>query len=420
MASKKPRNPLMADTLHFHDGIGEKVVVGSRYPSINMRYLALLEQVGDLMTGVCLAWGLVLSLVLLTSGCGPPTPVSPPPTRVGESAEFESLLKQADDDWSFVFADDHRLWLSKLRGTEAKLLLDLREATDSRDAVFVGYGSISPTGEFALATWCHNGASADGRPKARLILINLRDRSIRTMTSSYEGFRVDPHLKTRWLAADTYITPLNRYIPEPGGFTVEEFTYLRQRIDDPSAAAALQVPRTAEPKRWDAATSTLYLMDPGDVRQTMYSLDIGGIKRLTLQESAALHREWRHETSSPGCPVSVETSRVVGASTVEGWGEWYEKNYDREWIILGGERVRCSDDSINGEPVWHSDLNLLTWEEFGIDGPLVTYYMDAKGHYRRWRQGKYWGKIPAALPVPPRNSTWNENDRSEASGNDEG
>jgi hypothetical protein len=336
-------------------------------------------------------FALAISLAVL--GCSR-EPQAPKPTLAGSLPAFDTLLTEADAQWSFVFADDFTVSLTDIFGGKDDVVIDLREWTGKSTSEFLGCESISPDAHFLLTAHYHARTGEENDPDAHLLLLDLQDRSVRDVPVHHEDFQLDWLGTAHWLDEQTFLVPLSKFTKLPDGYSHETVRYLRKQTTDLTADAIVAFPTDHPVQLWYSPSSALLFASEHEPTNswTVWAIDAAGTRQADPAESDYFNRKHRDNDYDPLCPVSVDTKRVVGDTVVEGWGRYYRENWFRSWILLNGIVVRCSDGEIERLPVWDDDTKLLTWYEIGE--PYQVLHMDAQGHYRKWHTGQYWGKIP--------------------------
>jgi hypothetical protein len=127
----------------------------------------------------------------------------------------------------------------------------------------------------------------------------------------------------------------------------------------------------------------------------VWAIDSSGKRRATPAEVALFDRREldrylpvsEYEHPSPDFAL-ITIEPIWGGA--EGFGRFYEHNWNRDYIYLGEELVRVSDVFMTFDPDWQDGLGLFIW----IEGDH-TYIMDPEGHYRHLFNGVYLGRIPA-------------------------
>lgn len=334
-----------------------------------------------------------LAIILFSLGCRE-SPVSPPETTSGLSSSFDSLVSDADAKWSFIFADDRHAVLTDMHGSADSALLDVRAATGNPEAELLWHASISPDSRFILAPYYSGRTTDTSEVVARLLLLDLHDRSTSDVPTAHAGFSLDWAKDPYWLDEQTFLLPMEKYTAVGGGYHEKTVRFLRKRLMDFNDSAVLSLTCPNPEIMWSSDSSTLLFTSgtrpfiPGPVG----AIDIDGEREATNDEADLFEREYRNRGSTSGAPVSVSVDRVVSGS--EGWGRYWNENWNREWISIDGKQVRCSDASVEFGLTWDPDIQLLTWYE--TTEPYQVFYADTKGHYRKWHTGHYWGKIRKA------------------------
>jgi hypothetical protein len=132
---------------------------------------------------------------------------------------------------------------------------------------------------------------------------------------------------------------------------------------------------------------------PFDQRE-VWAIDNAGKRMATPDEVAYFDQHsWdrfnphdKYQYPSDGFP-SIKIEPIWAGS--EGFGRFYEANWNREYLYFGNHLVRISDVFIYFEPDWQTNIELFIWKEEN-----KTYFADKDGHYRLLYNGAYLGKIP--------------------------
>jgi len=190
---------------------------------------------------------------------------------------------------------------------------------------------------------------------------------------------------------------MDRY-PGPDAYS-EEIIFLLYDLQDISSPQLFEFDPCPMTTVMDNDSQVLLLAsdcEPSN-QQTVWAIDSAG-KRLARPEETSFfdeHKEDRwhlrktFQHPSGSFPI-ITIKRVAGGP--DGFGRFYEDNWNREYMYMGDELVRVSNSYFIYEPEWQSGLDLFLWTEW--DNTFITYIMDHEGHYHHVYNGIYLGRIP--------------------------
>lgn len=350
---------------------------------------------------------LLLVFIFLDKCVINPEPKSPPATAAGDSTTFDLLLDEANAKWSFLFANEHQLWLTDIHGQNISMLMDLHSLPGLTNAEFDGTGHISPNHRFILIRY-----TLDRDVNSQLLLLNMQDHSVQFIATEHQKYMAlwkGDYGKSNpfWLSDDSFLILMSNNNSQTAGDREQDsLAYLIKHLDDLQAIHFSPFPTPHPVIEFHHSERTVRFASERDPSHwwRMDVIDSKGPRPGTEKESEYFRHAITRKRSPYPNKITLEIKRVV--NSIEGWGDYYDKNHDRHWILLNQKIVRCSDTDIETKPIWHPDLKIFTWRErkfFGEKPPQV-FLMDAQGQYRKWHDGEYWGKIPKAQVVTPQPS----------------
>jgi hypothetical protein len=274
---------------------------------------------------------------------------------LGAEPSFDTILADADINWLFLFEVGPQIIATDIYGQNDELLLDIQSVTNNSRSCFLDKGSISPDGKHLLAAYYNERTADTGDIIGRLVLFDFEDNSVVEVPVHLEGFQLA--WSHWWLSPSEFMVKMNKFTRVPmteykeDGFVMQEtvrfLRYDLQHLDSP------QLVESAE----------------GLAKSREYDPPFGTMPRVRVE---------------PVIP-----------NAVDGFGRYYDQNWDRSYIFLNTDLVRVSDGSMS-KPTWDSDLRLFIWHEDKTSAPYRygALQMDSEGHYRFWHTGAFWGKIP--------------------------
>lgn len=326
------------------------------------------------------------------NGCSP-APESPPETVAGESAAFDELLQKADEPWSFLFTGNTQVVLTDIHGQTRQIMFDLRDKIHTRASFLTNRNSISPDWRYLLI-YCEISSPSGHHKENHLVLIDTQDWLGRLVPIDVPGFELNWSRNTHWFDNETFIVPINRWGEVVNGIQREILKYMVFYARNLTCEEIIEFDVEGMLRSvWCEPTRTI-LYDTEMKRSDIFIIrgyDIKGNRPATPQETAYFREAYLNWDYDPAAPVSIDVQAVVPGP--EGWGDYWEKNKDRDFIKIGGKVIRCSDSYVEYVPKWDGDLQLFIWYEWDM-GYHHYFFMDREGHYRKWFDGYYLGKIP--------------------------
>ena len=328
---------------------------------------------------------LILSLILVACSNNSN---SPPSTPLGKSPEFDALLAKANENWSFLFANDFQIAITDIYGKDGTVIFDLRNRTNNQNSKFLGCESISPNGRFLLTAYYYERTDDENQIDDKMILIDLQDYSFKHVPIEHEDFAVEWIHNTHWLNDNTFLVPIKKFQQQRTRIIRK---YIQKQLRDLSATKVIAFP-TDDPVQicHPESSSLLFASEKELTSWTVHAYDINGFRLATDSETDYFNIKYRNSSFDPLCPVEAKIEPVTGTMSNK------KGHLDRYWILFNGEIVRRADVEIEIDPVWDAEIELLIWYEITLpyNSPYQTFYMDADRHYREWHDGEYWGKIP--------------------------
>jgi len=325
-----------------------------------------------------------------------PDPVSPPSTELGTDPVFDNLLSNVSKEWLFLFGQDGKIVISDIYGQNRRVILDLVTITGNENSEFRNVVSISPDNAYIAASFYgERDPGGIGQNILRMIIINIENGTVTDIPTSFEGF--DWAYTAFWVSNREILMMMNRY-PGPDAPS-EEIIFLLYNLQDISSPQLFEFDPCPMTTVMDNDSQVLLLAsdcEPSN-QQTVWSIDSAG-KRLARPEETSFFDEHKYDRwhlrktfqhPSGTFPV-ITIKRVAGGP--DGFGRFYEDNWNREYMYMGDELVRVSNSLIIYEPEWQSGLDLFLWTEW--DNTFITYIMDHEGHYHHVYNGIYLGRIP--------------------------
>ncbi|MCP4371666.1 MAG: hypothetical protein GY797_26645 [Deltaproteobacteria bacterium] len=347
-------------------------------------------------------WGLGIVLfacLLLPAMCWylPLNPVSPPATQLGSVPTFDTILAKVNEDWRFLFVFKGQLLTTDIYGQNDQVLLEISDATGSKCSSLLGEGSLSPDSKYLVIKYDNDERTADtGDIIGRLMVFDLENGSVEKIPTPLEGFQLRWYSDILWLSPTVFIVPMQRWIWKDN-HTEEIVRFLRYDLQSLNEPQVIEFETNGPIFVFkDSPSVLLFASEHSRIDEMIIRvLDVEGTREATQEESQYFlcYQDWQCRESNFAPNIKVE--RVIDENVVEGWGRYYNENWNRYYVYLNNNLVRVSDGEMGG-PVWDSNLELFIWSESGV---LNDFYMDAQGHYRTWHSGDYWGKIPRNLQV---------------------
>ena len=349
-------------------------------------------------------WGtglslLICSVAILLFWNLPFDPKSPPATELGTEPDFDSLLENGNRNWLFLFNTGNQIIETDIYGDNERVMLDIVRVTQNSNSELLSDFSISPNGKLLAANYFNERDSSDqwNQPIGKIVVVDIKTGRIVDVPILLGGYEFDWTTPVYWLSSEDFLVKMHRYLGNDS--SSEDVVFLLYDLQDIASPQKIEIDHcgvTAVTKD----DSNILLLTSNCIPFSeiiVWAIDIHGKRKATSEEIMFYDRcesEWWlselcHQKLLTQSSIRTKVERVVGDYTVEGFGRWYDNNWDRHYIYLNDKIVRVSDGWIEEEPVWDADLNLLTWDE--VD---KTFQMDNQGHYRFWYDGKYIGKIP--------------------------
>jgi hypothetical protein len=323
-----------------------------------------------------------------------PDPVSPPSTEFGTDPVFDNLLSGISKEWLFLFRQDGNIVLSDIYGHNSRVILDIVNATVNEKSEFLNGVSISPDNTHLAANYFSERDSGGmGQLIPKMIIVNIEKGTIKEISPSLEGFDFDWGYAAFWMSNQEILAKMHRY---PGDAHSEEIRFLLYNLKDNTSPQLFEFDPCPMTTVMDNDSRVLLIAsdcEPSN-QLTVWAIDSDG-KRVASPDEISFFDEhkwdrWHLKNTfqhpSGTFPV-ITISSVAGGA--DGFGRFYEDNWNREYMYLGDELVRVSDTFINYESEWQSGLDLFLWTEWDN-----TYIMDNEGHYHHMYNGIYLGRIP--------------------------
>lgn len=353
--------------------------------------------------------------------------VPPPETPVGQVRSFDELLRSADAAWDFLFVEGQavdsvviqgqNLTRATLTRDDGVVLLDIRKVSADPDAHIFGRCRLSPD-RTHLAV-CYGGCQRKQAVNCGLGVYDLLSMRWIPLNLDVPGAETESAERyVHWLSTRVFIVGIY------GPADVEKRRWLRYSLDAPPNGTEVSIP--VEPELFFRKrgcpdlyiTSARYLIgDPAiqskvDDRVVVLSTD--GLREGTADERRQLRQADTsihiigHDFSDDDeelipkavPPLQVAVKEILSRSFVklEYWDQPYSLHTWAKFdIFLGGRRVRRSPYEVQG-PQWDPELRLYIWSESDWrEANPECFVMDSEGHYRRWRTGRYVGKLPKGL-----------------------
>jgi hypothetical protein len=349
------------------------------------------------------AAAVTLVFVGLTQATHRPTP--PPETPAGAVPQFDALLAEADSKWTFLFGDRKRLLLADVSGAEVEELFAPRRFPALPASAHGAGGRLSPDRRRLLVV-------DDRNPKPRLYVLDLatghvdeaRVPPIPAAGDGQPGERADS-LESEyllWLSPSSFLVPLTRYRPNswmhPNRFVRFDLADL-EHPSEVSFRDELVKPEQG-PVVFRTRLATRLVFCDGETMRgglpesrawRVRALDVNGFRDATAAESEEFLLRDFHRPTGP-CEATVEQVPLPITYVCNDRG-WHPMMFRRD-LYLDGRWVRRTEPGV-GAPEWDPNLKLYVWDEHRSEDDQcpVTYLMDAQGHYRKWRDGWYFGPL---------------------------
>ena len=309
---------------------------------------------------------------------------------------FDNILAKANEDWRFLFVFKGQLLLTDIYGQSDQVLLNFSDAIGNKCYSLLGDGSLSPDSNYLIAQYDIDEYTEAGDLIGRLIIFDLENGKVENIPTPLPGFHLDWGRSIFWLSPKVFLVRMHRWIWKDD-HTEEIVKLLRYDLQSLNEPQVIEF-ETNDPifVFKDHPPVLLFASEHSRIDEmTIKALDVEGKREITQEENQYFlcFRDWKCRESIFSPNIKVEP--VIDESVVEGWGRYYDENWNRYYVYLNNHLVRVSDGEMGG-PVWDSDLELFIWSEGGV---LNDFYMDDQGYYRSWHNGSYWGKIPKSLQV---------------------
>lgn len=347
-------------------------------------------------------WILLLILVALPILClaifgylffWQPDPISPPATELGDDPEFDRMLSDLSQEWTFLLRDDGRIISTDIYGQDTTVLLNIVDATNNADTELLEHVSISPSGARTAINYHTRYDPVSGEPDGRIMILDINNGSILDVPLPVSEYVFDWTKSPYWLTDEVFIVKMHRF---PGNASSEQYRLLLYNLDQISSPEIFDFDPCPLTTVLNPRSQALLLASdcvPLDQRE-VWAIDADG-KRMTSPDEIAYFDQHSWDIFNPqdnyqhpsGIFPIINIEHIWAGP--EGFGRFYEANWNRDYLYFGNYLVRISDGFINFEPDWQTNIELFIWTEGN-----KTYFADKDGHYRLLYNGVYLGKTP--------------------------
>jgi hypothetical protein len=344
-----------------------------------------------------------VSILLLICGVAifmlwylPFDPKSPPPTKLGDERDFDTLFE--NEKWLFLFAENNKIVGADIYGKNERVVLDIVEATQNPRSELLYNFSISPDGKF-LAVNYYNERDTDGiwhPPLGKILIMEIKSGNVIDIPTVLEGYKFQWSDPAYWLSPDVFLISMHRFLGNNS--STEDEIFLRYDLQNLTNIQVIEIDHCGTTKVTKKDPNVLLLTSnciPYS-QIVIWALDVNE-KRVANSEEKDFYEKCDYEWwLGDSCERNLATASIasikvenVTGNMVDGFGRWYDNNWYKDYVYLNNKIVRVSDAWIEEDPFWNEDIKMFTWTEGS-----KTFQMDIDGHFRFWHNGEYIGKIP--------------------------
>jgi hypothetical protein len=326
----------------------------------------------------------------------PLDPKSPPSTELGDEPKFDVLFE--NNKWRFLFAGNNRIIETDIYGKNERVVLDIVEATQNSNSELLYDFSISPDGKYLAANY-YSERDTDGiwhPPLGKVLIVEIQSGEVIDIPTVLEGYKFQWVRPAYWLSPNVFLVSMHRFLGNDS--STEDVVFLRYDLQNLTNTQIIEIDHCGITEVTKSQSGILLLTsDCIPYNQiVVWALDVNG-KRVANSEEKTFFEKCEEEWwLGDSCARNLITASIasikvenVTGNMMDGFGRWYDNNWDRDYIYLNDKIVRITDAPVEMKPFWDPDLKMFIWNE--VD---ATFQTDIDGHYRFWHDGDYVGKIP--------------------------
>ncbi len=301
---------------------------------------------------------------------------SPSPTLQGDSKHFDSILKNADNQWSFLFCDYVSLLKVDAYGN-SKELFNIKDYLSNENSN-LGCGKISPHGKYIAQYYTSNDLKQ--QKKYGFALFDLTENKIHDLYPNLSNTRFT--YKEFWLDSVSIIQPIYK---ERMSDTV---LFVMHTLND-SLISCDTITWSVYPElKWDSNTnSVLYKSRGAFSTDKIYAIDISGNRLATPSEIEFFNKVKEYKSGELELMGTMQDVKFTFKEI-----SWLNKCKNCYKLYLNEKLIRRTKGLPGFYPIGDEDLDIIIWIEQDYSQDKI-YMMDKLGHYRFWHDGSYCGKI---------------------------